>query len=258
MKKIIALEARFRQCRHVTTLGVRPNFNDYTADEKVLIRQTETIYYPTQLYAELLSATGKHIYPSVYNYLFSQDKIKQSALFTLLGIPHPYTRVFYGRRQKTKIPEYFSYPFVAKQPRGSAMGRDVYLIQSRAELDVYLNAHTPAYIQTYVPIDRDMRVVVMNGKIVHAYWRIAAKGEFRSNVALGARISLDPLPPKALDLALHTASACGWNDVGLDICEHNGQYYVLEGNMKYGKEGFRAAGIDFYKLVDTMIENEEI
>ena len=258
MKKIIALEARLRNCHNVMTLGVRPNFIDYTADEKELIRNTEKIYFPTQLYAELLDAMGKKIFPSIHNYLFSQDKIKQTALFALLGIPHPETRVFYGQRQKTKVLDYFSYPFVAKKARGSAMGRDVFLIQNKRDLRDYLNAHTPAYIQAYLPIDRDMRVVIVNGKIVHAYWRVAAQGEFRSNVAMGATVKLDPVPGKALDLARHTASACGWNDVGLDICEHDGRFYVFEGNMKYGNEGFRVAGIDFYALMDTMIEKGEI
>ena len=258
MKKIVALEARLRKCRNVKTLGVRPNFNDYTADEKALIRSTEKVYYPTRLYAELLDAMGKQIFPSVHNYLFSQDKIKQTALFALLGIPHPKTRVFYGRRQKTNVLDYFRYPFVAKKARGSAMGRDVFLIQNKADLQNYLEGYTPAYIQAYLPVDRDMRVVVINGKIVHAYWRVAAKGEFRSNVAMGADVKLDPVPGNALDLALHTAAACGWNDVGLDICEHDGRFYVLEGNMKYGKEGFRAAGIDFYELMDTMIAKGEV
>lgn len=258
MEKIIALEARLRNCRNVKTLGVRPNFNDYSAYEKSAIRNAKKIYYPTRLYAELLDAMGKKIFPSIHNYLLSQDKIKQTALFTLVGVPHPKTRVFYGRRQKTRVLEYFTYPFVAKKARGSAMGRDVFLIQNKQDLDAYLDSHTPAYIQDYLPIDRDMRVVIINGKVVHAYWRVAAKGEFRSNLALGADVKLDPVPGKALDLALHTASACGWNDVGLDICEHDGHFYVLEGNMKYGKEGFRLAGIDFYDLMDTMIEKGEI
>lgn len=258
MNKAIAIEARLRNCRNVVTLGVRPNFSDYTDHEKELIRHSAKIYYPTRLYAELLDAMGKKIFPSVHNYLFSQDKIKQTALFTLMGIPHPKTRVFYGRRQKTKIMEHFSFPFVAKKGRGSAMGRHVFLVRNKGDLETYLSAHTPAYIQTYLPVDRDIRVVVINGKVVHAYWRVAPRGEFRSNVAVGATVKLDPVPEKALDLALGTAAACGWDDVGLDICMHDGQFYVLEGNMKYGKEGFRAAGIDFYELMDTMIEKGEV
>jgi ribosomal protein S6--L-glutamate ligase len=57
---------------------------------------------------------------------------------------------------------------------------------------------------------------------------------------------------------LHTARSCRWDDVGIDICCHHGRYYVLEANMKYGKEGFRQAGIDYTKLMEDMIANEEI
>jgi ribosomal protein S6--L-glutamate ligase len=46
--------------------------------------------------------------------------------------------------------------------------------------------------------------------------------------------------------------------VGIDICRHNAKYYVLEANMKYGKEGFRQAGINYTQLMEDMIENEEI
>lgn len=71
-------------------------------------------------------------------------------------------------------------------------------------------------------------------------------------------MSLEPVPEQILDLALHTATSCGWDDVGIDIISHKDELYVIEANMKYGKEGFRAAGIDYIKLMETMIENEEI
>jgi ribosomal protein S6--L-glutamate ligase len=93
---------------------------------------------------------------------------------------------------------------------------------------------------------------------VHAYWRIAPEGEFRSNVALGGRVSLEPVPEEVQSLALHTARACGWNDVGIDVCRHQGSLYVLEANMKYGLHGFRAAGMDYVHLMETMIEQNEI
>ena len=117
------------------------------------------------------------------------------------------------------------------------MGRGVYLIRNYAELSAYWDMTRPAYIQEYLPIDRDMRIVVIGNKIVHAYWRVAQPGEFRTNIALRGRISLDPVPQKALDLGLYTARECRWDDVGIDICEHEGKFYVLEANMKYGKEG---------------------
>jgi len=46
--------------------------------------------------------------------------------------------------------------------------------------------------------------------------------------------------------------------VGIDICLSEGDFYVLEANMKYGKEGFRKAGIDYVKLMEELIENGAI
>ncbi len=256
---VIALEARLRPCRNVITLGVRTNFNDYDPEAASLIRDARKIYYPSTFYADLFDAAGKRTFPSYHTYKCVQDKIKQTALFDLLGIPSPRTRVFHGKRWRGRVTDWFPYPFIAKIPRGTAMGRGVFLIRNRSELDAYCRS-TPgaAYLQEYLPLDRDIRVVVIGRRAVHAYWRIAADGEFRSNVALGGRVSLDGVPGAAVDLALHTAAACGWDDVGIDICRHDGEYKVLEANMKYGKEGFRAAGIDYHRLMESMIEHGEI
>jgi ribosomal protein S6--L-glutamate ligase len=256
--KVIALESRLKGCANVLTLGVRPNFSDYSPEETTLIRQAKKIYYPATFYADLFDTMGINTFPSYHTYKCVQDKIKQTVLFNLLEIPHPVTRVFYGTKQKSTIPDYFAFPFIAKIPRGSALGRGVYLVANEDDLESYLSRSRPAYIQKYLPIDRDIRVVVIGNRVVLAYWRIVPSGEFRSNVAVGATVSLDSIPEKALDLALYTARKCRWDDVGVDICVHDGHYYVLEANMKYGREGFKQAGIDYLKLMETMIDNGAI
>ena len=254
----VALGGRLKACRNVIILGVKPNFSDYSSEEKAILRRSEKIYDPTAFYADLFNALGKPMFPSYATYRFAQDKIKQTALFQLLDIPHPKTRVFHGTRSRKAITEHFSYPFIGKIPRGSAMGRGVFLIRNASDLDAYCDTVSPAYIQEYLPLDRDIRVVVIGRKVVHAYWRISAPGEFRSNVALGAAIGLDLVPKEAIDLALHTARACRWDDVGIDICRFRDRLFVLEANMKYGKEGFRAAGIDYQTLMEELIGNGEI
>jgi ribosomal protein S6--L-glutamate ligase len=257
-KKVIALEARLRKCENVITLGVLPNFSSYPSHDAKLIKDAHKIYYPSTFYADIFNSMGKMTFPSYDTYKCVQDKIKQTALFNLLDIPHPKTHVFYGNRQKKTILDYFKFPFIGKIPKGSAMGRGVYLITNKNDLSTYCNIAKPAYIQEYIPTDRDTRVVIIGDRVVHAYWRIACVGEFRSNIALGGRVSLEPVPKQILDLAIRTASSCGWDDVGIDIISHNDKLYVIEANMKYGKEGFRAAGIDYIKLMESMIENGEI
>ena len=256
--KAVALEGRLRNCRNVVTLGVKTNFADYSKRDAQLIRRAQRIYYPTDFYADLFDAMGKETFPSYHTYKCVQDKIKQTALFELLDIPHPPTRVFYGKRQKKSITRWFEFPFVGKVPRGSAMGRGVYLIQNENDLQQYLEDVQPAYIQTYLPHDRDLRVVVIGDRVVHAYWRVNPPDDFRSNVAVGGRICLEAVPEEACELALRTARSCGWNDVGIDLCQYRGSFVVLEANMKYGKEGFAAAGIDYTAMMEQLIEDGKI
>ena len=254
----IALESRLRHCKNVITLGVRTNLSDYENWQIELIRHSDVIFYPTPFYADIFDTMGKRTFPNYHTYKYVMDKIKQTALFNLLKVPHPKTRVFYGDYQKSKIFEYFRFPFVAKIPRGSALGKGIYLIQNESELASYNRLGRVAYIQEYLDIDRDLRVVLIRGQVIHAYWRIARAGEFRTNVSQGATISFDNIPEEGLALARNTARLCQLDDVGLDICFSKGRYWVLEANMKYGYQGFRQAGIDFYALIDEMIENGEI
>ena len=257
-RTVIALESRLRHCRNVLTLGVKPNFEDYGPEEATLIRKAPIIYYPSLFYAALFTPMGKKTFPGYHNYLCVQDKIKQTALFKLQQIPHPETRIFFGGHQQKKITHYFSFPFIAKIPRGSALGRGVFLIRTQSDLADYCRITRTAYIQQYLPTDRDIRVVVIGAKVVHAYWRLAPGNEFRSNIAQGGSIQLGNIPVEALDLALHTARKCRWDDVGIDILPHGGKFYVLEGNMKYGRQGFAAAGIDYIEMMARMIDKGEI
>jgi ribosomal protein S6--L-glutamate ligase len=254
-RTIIALENRLKSCRNVRTLGVKPQFSDYTPEERQAILEAPTVYYPSSWYAELFDTMGKPTFPSHHTYRFAQDKIKQNAIFDLIAIPHPLTRIFYGPRQHRSIRDHFDFPFIAKTPRGSARGAGVYLIHDETALCNYLAKCRIAYIQEYLPIDRDIRVVVVANRLLHAYWRIAPPGEFRSNVAAGGHICLEPVPWQAIDLALHTASRCHLDDVGIDICRKGEGFVVLEINVKYGKEGFLKAGLNYSEMMENLIEH---
>ena len=254
----VAIGARLKKCPGIVTLGFKPNFSDYSEQDREHLLKADRIYYPTAFYADLFNTMGKQTFPSYHTYKFAQDKIRQTAMFDLLGIPHPRTRVFYGPGQKAGITDHFSYPFVAKIPRGSARGEGVFLIRTPEDLNTYLALGGPAYIQEYLPIDRDMRIVIIGDKIRLAFWRISSGQRFRTNLSRGAGISFDPLPAGVIDLALSTARRCGWDDVGLDIAQSGDQLYVLEGNMKYGTKGFIKAGIDYRAMLVQLIADREI
>ena len=161
----------------------------------------------------------------------------------MLGIPHPRTRIYY-RRHHEDILKDFSFPFIAKIPRGSSQGRGVFKINDEEDLKAYLKLTNVAYIQEYIPHERDLRVVLINYDPVIAYWRIKKRGEFRTNLAQGGKISFKDIPKEAIELATKWARKCKFNDVGIDLILTNNGWKILEANMKYGRKGFIAKGLD--------------
>lgn len=247
----ISLGRRLRKGTSVWCVGVSPNWGDYSAEVKSAIREAEGICYPGPHYGRVFASVGKAVFPANY-YAFMGNKIRQTCLFQLLGIPHPRTRLYYGRHRVDRIREDFTLPFIAKTPIGSSQGNGVWLIENEQALQSYLEKHHPAYIQEYLHIDRDLRVVLINGKVVHAYWRIPPPGEFRNNVSQGARISYENIPLGALQFAESVALECGFGEVGLDVCCVKEQHYVLEANMVYGLEGFLQKGMDIYEILPSL------
>ena len=103
----------------------------------------------------------------------------------------------------------------------------------------YLEKTKFAYIQEYLPHEKDLRVILINYQPVLAYWRWLAVGDFRTNVYQGGVMDFDNIPQDVLELAQEGARKCNFNDVGLDLLQSNGVWYVIEANMQYGREGLK-------------------
>ncbi|HYA42411.1 MAG TPA: hypothetical protein VEF34_13980 [Syntrophobacteraceae bacterium] len=251
--RIISLGKRLRKSS-IRCVGVMPNWIDYPAEVRREILLAQKVCYPGPVYCEIFEAAGPSVFPRNY-YRFLGSKIAQTNLFILLEIAHPRTGIYYGHDLVQRIENDFSYPFVAKTPIGSSQGRGVYFIGCTEELCRYLKAHNPAYIQEYLPIERDLRAVVIGGNLVHAYWRTHREGDFRNNISLGGTVSFEDIPAAALEFAVEVARRCGFDEVGLDICEHAGKYWVLEANMAFGEEGFRKKGLDVRKIIAGIFDS---
>jgi len=249
----IALGSQLISCPDVLTLGVLPNLEDYPAWKLDMILKAGKIYFPTSLYADLFQIMGKKMFPSVNTYRFLGDKIKQTLLFQLQGLPAPRTRFYFGPKQQQNITKDFSFPFIAKKARGSSMGHGVWLIHDQNELDSYLAQHQPAYIQEFLDVDDDYRVVVVGDEVVHAYRRIPARGSFKANISQGGTVCLENIPGDVLELGLRAARACGFDLAGIDICQSNGRLYILEANMKFGTMGFHCAGLSYRAILNKMV-----
>ncbi|MFZ7112653.1 MAG: ATP-grasp domain-containing protein [Desulfatiglandales bacterium] len=255
---LIALGSRLQGVPEVTTLGVRPNFMDYSEYERTLIAEAPVILYPTRNYAQFLSTIGKRIFPSLETYLYADEKIKQTTLFYMAGLPHPRTKIYYRRHHQEILNEY-RFPFIAKLPRASAQGRGVFKIETCRDLEGYLDLTPVAYIQEYLPHERDLRVVLINAQPILAYWRVRSEANFRTNLFQGGSIDFKDIPEEALELAVLATRRCNFNDVGLDLIQFKGKWYLIEANMKYGRKGLQMKGMNLRAILrEKLIAGELI
>jgi len=254
---LVALGSRLRGIPQVITLGVKPNFLDYDQEERNLIKESRIILYPSRNYAQFFNTSGKRTFPGLETYLYADNKIMQTTLFYMMEIPHPRTRIYYHLHHEDILKE-FSFPFIGKIPRDSARGRGVFLIREKSELRDYLSLTNVAYIQEFLPHDRDLRVVLINYDPVIAYWRYSAENNFRTNLAQGGTICFDDIPEKAVQLAVECAKRCKFDDVGVDLICSGARWSVIEANMKYGRKGLRMKDLDLKKIMTQKLVAGEI
>ena len=149
-------------------------------------------------------------------------------------------------------------PLVLK-PRFGSWGEDVIrcddedgverglaILSTRAWYDA-----TGALAQKLVaPRGYDLRLVVAGGRVIGAVKRIAAPGEWRTNVALGARREpVDP-PDEARAIAIGAAAAVDGDLVGIDLLPSDlGTWVVLEVNGAVDFNGTYALGDDVFAEV---------
>jgi RimK family alpha-L-glutamate ligase len=163
------------------------------------------------------------------------DKLLTARVLRHAALPHPRTTVIEGHAR----PPDLDFPVVLK-PRFGSWGRDVQLCHDREELERALESlafrswfrSTGAVAQELItPLGHDLRLVIAGGSVVGAAKRIARPGEWRTNVALGARAVPTMPPPVASQLALAAAAESGLDLVGVDLLPTGpGGFCVIELN----------------------------
>jgi RimK family alpha-L-glutamate ligase len=182
-----------------------------------------------------LAAAGVTVLNGRRTLVAAHDKLATAAAMFAAGVPHPRTEHV---APWLPTPE-LEAPIVFK-PRFGSWGRDVVRCDHGAAIDQTLAdlqgsawfEATGAVAQKLVaPRGFDLRLVVARGRVIGAVKRIAAPGEWRTNVALGARREPVSPPPDACAIAIAAAAAIGGDLVGVDLLPADvGTWVVLEMN----------------------------
>ncbi len=183
---------------------------------------------------ERMTAAGIEVLNRSNALVAAHDKLLTARALRLAGLPHPHAWLI-AEGVPSPAPEL---PLVLK-PRFGSWGRDITLCRTAADLDQALERavfrgwfreHGALAQELVEPVGWDLRIVVAGGRVVGAARRIAAPGEWRTNVSLGGRS--EPVAPPALarTLALAAVAAIRGDLIGVDLMPTRNGYVVSELN----------------------------
>jgi len=102
---------------------------------------------------------------------------------------------------------------------------------------------------------RDVRIIVVGGRVVASMRRVAKPGEFRSNLHRGGKGDRVKLLPAYKNAAIRAVKVMGLEVAGVDMLESKKKGKILEINSSPGLEGIeRASGVD---VAAAIIEHAE-
>ncbi|OIO19049.1 MAG: 30S ribosomal protein S6--L-glutamate ligase [Candidatus Magasanikbacteria bacterium CG_4_9_14_0_2_um_filter_41_10] len=180
----------------------------------------------------------------------AKNKIRSLQILSMEKIPIPKTYVLRSSEYVSDImKDIGAYPVILKSVSG-AKGIGVSILESERglrsiiEMMIEDDNSNPLIVQEYIKESRgkDLRVVVVGGKIVAAMNRIATrKGEFRSNFSLGGRVKIAELTAEEKKIAIKATKAFHLDFAGVDIIRSKTGPKVLEVNSNPGLAGITEA-----------------
>jgi ribosomal protein S6--L-glutamate ligase len=192
----------------------------------------------------------------------SRDKLRALQRLCAAGVPVPQTAFVREREQLREAVERLGGPPVILKLLEGTQGVGVILAESLAAAEATVEAlhqsRQAVLLQRFIAHSRgrDIRAIVLGGRVFAAMRREARADEFRSNIHRGAAASPLELSAAQRQLAERAAQLLGLGVAGVDLLEGPEGPLVNEVNSSPGLEGIEAAtGLDVAGAVIRELES---
>lgn len=231
-----------------------------TAIGRLDVRSTLDGVEPGLLDLLWLERSGIRVLNTSRALLAAHDKLRTWRLLARAGVPQPRTTHVRDEERLRAV----GLPVVIK-PRFGSWGRDVMRCGNARELDscvaivrerTWFRRHGAIAQELLPQRGRDLRLLVAAGAVVGAAERVAAPGEWRTNVSLGGTTRSVTTPEAADGLAVAAAEAAEVDFVGVDLLlDEFGRWLVLELNGAVDFDArYSLAGEDVYERLADALE----
>jgi len=223
------------------------------------IRPADTFYACTLL--RQFQSLGLTVFNDHNSIAQSRDKLRALQIMASKGLPLPVTGFAQSPDDiKDLIRILGGPPLIIKLLEGTK-GSGVVLADTQKAAESVIGAFKTLkahiLIQEFIKEadGKDLRLFVVNGKVVAAMQRSAAEGEFRANIHLGGSAQAIKPTVEEKKLAIQAASAFNLKIAGVDIIRSSRGPMILEVNSSPGLEGIeKATGKDIAGSILAAIE----
>ena len=165
--------------------------------------------------------------PSMDTQFSNKSKENVTRFAWKYGLPIPKTYIYYNHENAYKFLKKTKYPKIVKKSYGPSNygGYFVHKVDDYKEAKELFadRKYHPMYFQDFVPMEADIRVMLIGHKPVCAFWRRAPEGEWLTNTSQGGSMDYMDVPKSVLDLAVKVSKAA------------KAEYWACD--VAYGKDG---------------------
>lgn len=181
----------------------------------------------------------------------ARDKMRSMQLLAEVGVPIPTTVCAFDPEAIDDLLSIVGKaPHVIKVVEGT-QGKGVVLSESegssRSLVEAFSALKAHFFIQEFVEsaAGRDIRALVVGGRVIAAMERVAKAGEFRANLHQGGSARKVKLSAGETEIAITSAEAMGLGIAGVDLLRSSKGPLVLEVNGSPGLRGIETCtGVD--------------
>jgi hypothetical protein len=247
------------------------------------------LWYIKSMYPKL------RMYPDPEIIDYYNDKYRQYLFLKSHHYPMPLTYPLFSEESVKLASEKLGYPMIVKNRYGAGGGH-VFKIYTEKELQKYFNLSTfnffnigsakyffsmiskrifyyhlikakqmeypflspPLLAQKYIELNRDLKTVVGNYKVIEAHWRIQAnKEQWKVNIDGGGMGEWSRIPEGAIELSERLAFGLKTSWINIDIIPSEGEYLITEFSPVWHHYAYKERPTFVYKddyNIDTPLE----
>lgn len=208
-----------------------------------------------------LELQGITVLNSAFGTMVAADKVRALQELAALGVATPHSVQTKNPEELAAIIEQVNGPPAILKLLKGTQGVGVIKVDTVesavSAMEAFWSLREDVLVQEFVAESTgvDIRVFVVDGRVVGAMERTAGEGEFRANVHRGGTTRKVDLDEEAREVALRAARALDLKVAGVDILPSERGPLVIEVNASPGLEGIEGAtGRDIAKEIVKCVE----